>query len=797
MNSFFADLRFAARALLKSPGFTATAVLTLALGIGANTAMFSVINGTLLSPLPYPDADRIVRIWETTPEGNRFSASEPNFLDFRASNNSFQALAAFKDVSLTFTGNGEPARIEGLAVSRDFFSVLGHAPVRGRAFTPDEDAPGSNAATVILSHDLWQRRFNGADLVGSTIRLEGRAQAVIGIMPPDFDFLGAGYWVPLAADPAADRGDHWLGMIGRLQPGVSPRAAKSELESITASIGEAHPTIAGWGVAMETFPRWLVGDAFRTTVYMLFGAVGFLLLMACVNLANLLFARASRRQTELSVRMALGAARGRLVRQMLAESLLLAGLGVMAGLALAYWGLNIMKALDPGSIPRLEAIRVDANVMAFAGALGVITTLLFGLMPALRISGVNLDAALREGGRAGTGREHRRLRDGLVVVQVALAMLLLAGAGLLIRSFMQLQAADPGFDANQVVMVEVQLGDDYAEPWEKVAFFNGLIEDITGRAGVISAGATAIEPFSGNSFMNDVTPVGRAAEATESGYMQAHWRTATPELFETLNIPLHKGRLFTRADRWDGPRVAVITVSMAERMWPGEEAVGREFYWGNTSGEPLRVIGVVGDFQDVRIQSEPQPLMFLPYHHLPWPKMTLMVRGTGNPDQLATLVRDRIRAMDPALPVPAVHRLEAQVAASVAGPRFRTLLLGAFSLIALLLAAVGIYGVMACNVSERTREIGLRMALGAKPGAIAGMLLRRGVVLTLTGTVIGLAGAWGLTRFIQGLLFATAPLDPSALMVAGLVLTGTALAACYLPARRAARVQPTEALRYE
>lgn len=798
MNALISDVRYALRQLVRQPGFAFVALLTLALGIGANTVMFSVVNGTMLAPLPYPDADRLVRIWETTPEDQRFSASEPNFLDFRDHSEEFESLAALKDVSLTFAQGGQPARLPGLAVSRGFFSLLGYTPEIGRTFSMQEDQPASSAAVVVLSHGLWQRRFNGDEsILDRSVRIEGRAWRVIGVMPPRFELLDSQYWVPLAADPASDRGDHWLGMIGRLRAETTQQQAEAELEAIAERIGQAHPSVDGWGVDMVSFSHWLVGESFRMTAITLFGAVGFVLLIACVNLANLLLARAGRRQTELSVRLALGAGRARLVRQMLVEALLLSGIGVALGLALAHWGLAALQTLDPAAVPRLDEIRIDSTVLAFAAGLGVLTGIVFGLFPALRVSGVDLNAALRQTGRSGEPRGHRRLRDALVIVQIAVAMMLLVGAGLLVRSFLQLQSTDPGFDSAGVVSVEIQLGDQYAEPWQKVAFFHRLIEDLAGLPEVTSAGATAISPFSGGNFMNDVTPVERAAEAGANGYMQAAWRTATPEFFDTLEIPLLDGRLYSYADRWDGARVVVITRAMAESLWPDQRAVGREFYWGGNRGEPLRVIGVVGDYQDVEIRAEAQPVMFLPYHHMPWPKMTLLVRGKADIEAVSALVRNRILAQDEALPVPAVQSLEARFAATAAGPRFRTLLLGVFAMIALLLAAVGIYGVMAYSVSQRTREVGLRMALGADPGSISAMLVRRGALLTVAGTVVGLSGAWVLTRFIRGLLFDTAPLEPSALALAALVLASTALAASWLPARRAACIQPTEALRHE
>lgn len=799
MESFWRDMRYAARQIVKQPGFAFVAVLTLALGIGANTAIFSIINTTVLEPLPYADAERLVRVRETTPRGHNFSASEPNYLDFRDRSRGLAQLAALKDHTASLTGAGEPVRLDGLAVTHDFFSVLGATPALGRSFLAEEDRPGGDNAVVMLSHRLWQQRFDGDPrILGRDIILEGRAHTVVGVMPADFRFLEADFWLPLAPDPRSDRGDHWLAMIGKLAPGVPMAQAEAELKEIAARIGKEHPHLADWSVRMETLSDWLVGPQFRLTAWLLFGAVGFLLLIACVNLANLLFARTHQRQAEIGIRAALGAGRLRLVRQLLTEILLLCLLGAAVGLVLAHWGLGALQIFDPGGIPRLDEIRIDDRVLGFTLALTLVTSLVFGLVPALRASRVDFNETLKQGGRSGFSRGHARLRDTLVIGQIALAMLLLVGAGLLIRSFTQLLDTDPGFEPKHVLAVQLQLGDDkYPEPWQKVVFFSSLAERLEGLPGVVSAGATSNIPLSGGGFMNDVTPVELAAQTGPGGYMQVAWRTVTPGFFETLGIPLLQGRLFTEADPWNGPRLVVITETMAQRLWPDERAVGREFYWGGTDGTPMIVAGVVGDYQDVAIGDASPGVMFIPYNQLPWPGMTLAIKTAGEVAGVADAVRNEIRRMDATFPVPQIRPLEQQVSASVAAPRFRTQLLTAFALIALLLAAVGIYGVMAFNVSQRTREVGLRLALGARPEKIAGTFLLDGARLSLLGAALGLLGTWALTRFLEGLLYATAPLDTSALVAATLLLGGVALAASHLPARRAARVDPMMALREE
>lgn len=799
MDSVFQDVKFAMRQLLKQPGFTIVAAMTLALGIGANTAMFSIINATVIEPLPYSEPDRLVRVREVTPEGMNFSASEPNYLDFRDQSKSFTTLAAFKDRAASLVGTGEPVRLDGLSVTHDFFTVLGADAAVGRTLLAGEDVPGADSRVVVLDYRLWQQRFNGAaDIVGQKIVLDGSAYLVVGVMPADFNFLDVEFYSPLAPDARADRGDHWLGMIGKLQPGVSVEQAGAELKAIAERIGEQYPSIAGWSVRMEPLSSWLVGKQFRQTAWLLFGAVGFLLLMACVNLANLLFVRGQLRQGEIGVRAAMGARRSRILRQLLTETLLLSLLGTAIGVLLAWLSIGLLQQLGPENIPRLEEIRIDGRVLGFTLAVGLLTAAIFGVVPGVRASRVDLSETLQQSARGGGSREQRRLRDGLVIVQIALATLLLAGAGLLLKSFWQLQSADPGFDPEPVLAVQLQLGDDgYREPWQKVAFYRNLIERVEALPGVAAAGATATDPFSGGSFMNDVTPVERAAQTGSSGFAQVAWRAVTPGFFHALQLPLHRGRLFTDEDPGNGPRIVVITSSMAERLWPDENAVGKELYWGGTSGTPRTVIGVVGDYQDVEPGGGAAEVMFIPHNQLAWGQMTLLVRTGGEIAGITRALRNAIAELDPALPVPAIRPMQQKISAAVAGPRFRTALLGAFALAALLLAAVGIYGVMAYNVSQRTREMGLRLAMGAQPHRLLAMVMLRGTRLVVIGAIVGVLCAFMLARYLQNLLYETAATDVVALTGAVALLALVALAAIWLPARRAARIQPMQALRDE
>ena len=791
------DLRFGLRSLAARPGMALLVVLTLGLAIGSNAAMFGVVDATLLTPLPYPDADRLVRIQETTPEDQPFTASEPNFLDFRDRNHSFETLAASKSASLTLLAGGEPVRLDGLAASRDLLATLGVAPALGRGFTAEEDAPRSGSAVVLLSHGLWMQRFGGdADVLGRELQLEGRAHTVVGILPQGFDYLDAAFLVPLAADPASDRGDHWLDLIGRLRPGVSIGQAERDLTAIAGSIGTAHPQIAGWGVRVQSFRDWIVAGTYRHTAWLLFGSVALLMLIACANVASVLMAHTVRRQAELALRSALGASRGALVRQLLVEVGLMVAAAVALGVALAHGLVAALQRFAADAIPRLESVAVDARVLGFSIALGLFTGLVFGAGPVLRASRVAPLQALGSGARAGISRDQRRVSEGLVVVQVGLALALVVGAGLVFRSLLELRAADPGYDPAQLHAVDLTLGSAHAEPWEKAIFFARLTERLAATPGVAAAAASSVHPFTGNNLMNDVTPVERAAEVGSNGFMQAHWRVVTPGFFATAGVPLLRGRLFDGSERGGpgGSRQVVVSRTFAERMWPGQDAVGKALYWGGTDGTPLSVIGVVGDFQDVEAGAAMPPVMFLPYGVLPWPAMTLLLRMQPGLPLPHAAVRDTVHALAPTLAVPAIEPLQAQLATALAAPRLRTLLLGGFAGLALLLAAVGVYGVMAASAAQRQRELGLRLALGAEPAMLVRMLLARGLRLGLAGTALGLGGAWLAARLLQGLLYGGVALDLPAVLASVGLLALVVVVASGVPALRAARVDPATTL---
>ena len=799
MDALVHDLRQAFRALRRSPGFAAVAVLMLALGIGAATAMFSVVDVTLLRPLPFHEPHRLVHVWETTPQGEDFSASEPNYLDFRAGARTLSALAAFRMGERSLTGGGEPERLRSVAATHSLFPVLGVTPALGRGFAASEDQPGGDARVAVLGDRLWRRRF-GADprVVGRTITLDGAPHTVVGVLPASFRLLDADVWTPLAPGASQDRTDHWLRMVGRLAPGATHAGAQAELARIAARIGSEHPEVRGWSVRVESLSEWLVDARARRASVLLLGAVGLLLLLACANVANLLLARATTRQADLGLRAALGAGRARLVRQMLAESLLLAAAGAVLGLLGAAWALEAVRALPPGMVARADEIGIDARVMAFALAVTLFTTLVFGLAPALHASRDGLYDALKHTARTGASRAQRRLRDGLVVAQVALAVVLLCGAGLLVRSLVRLQGVDVGFATEHAYAVPLQLsGERYADEARVARFYEAVVGRVAEIPGVAGAGATAVDPFSEWNLMNDVTAEERAAQAPPSGELSAAWRVVTPGYFGAAGVPLLQGRLLNEADRDGAPPVAVVSRTLAARLWPGESAVGKRLFWGGTDGTPRTVVGVVGDIRDVTLEADPPPLLFLSAAQVSWPSMTLVVRTRGEAPGLADAVRRAVWAVDPGLPVPEVRPMERSRAAAVAEPRLHALLLGTFAAAALLLAGVGLYAVLAFSVVQRAREIGVRMALGARSVAVMGMLVRRGLALTAAGIVIGLVGAALLSRFVQSLLYQTAGTDLATYAAVPLLLAVVGAAASWLPARRAARVDPMVVLRSE
>lgn len=784
----------------------------MALGIGANAAIFSVINAVLLRPLPYGDPDRLVMIWETDEKtgGATGGVSYPDFEDWRAQSGSFQRMAAVRTLEANVIGSGTPDRLRGAVVTSDFFRLLGVAPALGRAFLPEEDAP-DRGRVVILSHGLWQSRFGGdPGVLGKTVRLEGdglqgEGYLVIGVMPPGFRFRrDAEIWTPVGTDRSRQfRGMHSYAVVARLNPGVAPDRAQAEMTTIASRLERQYASSnAGRGARVRPLHEDIVGDV-RPTLFMLLAAVGFILLIACANVANLLLVRANAREREVAIRSALGAGRVRLVRQFLIESLVLAFAGGTVGLTVAYAIVELVVPASAVPLPRVDELKLDASAFGYALLISLITGILFGLAPALQISKTDLQTSLKEG-RALVGLGHSRLRHLLVVSEVALAVLLVTGAGLLIRSFWRLQDVDPGFKPENVLTARIELPTTkYRDAdWPKVVnFYAELIRRLDALPGAASVGA-AFSHSLDSGFTTSFVVEGRTPPdpGTEP---ESNCRPVTPEYFQTMGVRLLEGRLFTERDDAGAPGVTIINEAMARQFFLGEDPVGRRFSisWPPQAflGVPgtYEVIGIVANERFAGLQARPEPAMYFAHRQFPFFGMSLVIRTATDPSSLAAAVRQTIWEMDRDLPVYDVGTMDELLAESVGEPRFRTLLLTLFAAVGLLLAAVGIYGVMAYSVSQRTREIGLRMAMGAGRGSVLRQVLGEGLRLTIAGLAIGLAGALALTRSLSSLLFGISPTDPATFAVVAVVLTGVALAGSYVPARRAALVDPMEALRYE
>ena len=784
------DLVYAGRQLRKAPLFTAIAVLTLALGIGATTAIFSVVDAVVLRPLPYPEPERLVRLWESNPQTDEFSVSDPNFLDWRQSNRSFTDMAAIRYASFTLAGDGEPVRIDVAAVSASFFSLLGVRLELGRAFLPEEDRPGG-PPVVLLGHRLWQERF-GADpgIVGKSVRLDGRSFTVLGVVPADFRFLPwAQIWIPLAPDAAAERDDHWLDVVARLKPGVSVTQARADMDALAARLAVRYPdSNREWGAHLVPLPEVIVGPQVTRTMLALFAAVGLLLLMACVNVSNLLLARASVRGREMGLRAALGAGRGRLLRQLLTESVLLSLVGAAVGLGVARGAVALLQALGPEGVPRLDEVVLDGRVLAFTAAAALLTGVLFGLAPALQASRTDLYALLQQGGRTALVGG-RRLRDGLVVGELALAMVLLIGAGLMIGSFLRLQRVETGYRTQDVLAVPIELPEREYPPERRMLAVRDVQERIAALPGVRAVGATNAPPFGGFRPANRFAVEGREARPDDE-YLSADWRAVTPGFFPALGIPLRRGRFLTAEDRHGAPEAIVISETLAARLWPDADPVGRRLLWGGAGGQPLTVVGVVGDVRDMELEAAPHSVVYLPHAQFPWLSMTLMIHTEGNPAGLPAAIRRALHDQDASLPLPEIRPLAASLDGALGAPRFRMLLFAFFAAVALVLAVTGVYGVMTFAVTSRTRDIGIRLALGARPGGILALVLRRGLLLTGVGIALGCAGAFALTRFLASLLFGTTPTDPVVFATVALLLAAVATCAGLFPAGRAAAIDP-------
>jgi predicted permease len=817
MNTLWQDLRYGLRMLAKTPGFTLVAVCTLALGIGANTAIFSVVNGLLLNPLPYRDSERLAIIWTHSPGANVAQdwPSPGQFSTLKTENTVFEALALAQGSNVILTGNAEPERLGAVRASSAVFSLLGAQPMLGRVFLPEEDTP-DKPLTVILSHGLWQRRFGGdSKVLGQSLTINGRSFTVVGVMPPDFTL---GYEVmptvgsvaqaelllplPLSTERMNNHGDENYNVLARLKPGATIAQAQTELNlgvrRLEQQFPDRYPQTRRFSFSIKPLLEQVVGDV-RLALYVLLGAVGCVLLIACANVANLLLARAAVREKEMAIRTAIGAGRWRVVRQLLTESVLLSAVGGALGLLLAVWGLSLLRWLKPGDIPRLGVISVDSRVLAFTSVVVLLTGILFGLAPALRTSRVSLSETLKEGGRSLIGGRQHKLRNLLVVTEIALSLVLLIGAGLLIRSFMRVQQVEPGFVAQNVLSLRLALvGQTYAEEPRRVDFYQQLWERLRRLPGVEGAGGVSVLPLTGGIGWGSITIEGYDAAAGQN-MIQADQRVASAGYFEAMKVPLLRGRLFAEQDTKEAQPVVIIDENMARTYWPNADPVGKRLKRGGTSSNApwLTIVGVVKTVKHYALDTDSRVALYTPHLQSGAGSLAIAIRTTADPASVAASVIREARATDPNLPLYDVKPMEQWLSESLARRRFAMLMLGLFAVVAMLLAGVGIYGVMSYTVAQRTREIGIRVALGAQTRDVLSLVVKQGMVLTGIGVGIGLIAAIMVTRIMASLLFGVGAKDPITFAGIALLLAAVALLACYLPARRATKVDPMIALRYE
>jgi putative ABC transport system permease protein len=812
METLFKDVRHGIRSLLKHPGFTTIAVVTLALGIGANTAMFSVINAVLLRPLPYHEPDRLVTIWEEMPQRGMYEipVSFANLRDWVDQTKTLDQISAYTFTNLNLSGVGEPARLGAVRSSANLFSLVGAAPLLGRLFLPEEDKEGANRV-VILGHALWQSRF-GSDsaIIGRSLTLDNQKHTVVGVMPSGFQFpVGFGYlgkvlndpidlYVPLAATgKELGRGHYSFFAMGRLKPGITIDQARAEMTTIEGRLEQQYPdTNTGIGIKLVPTQEQTV-KAIRPALLVLLGAVAFLLLIACANIANLMLARGASRQKELAIRAALGASRLRVVRLLLSESLMLSLAGGCLGLLLAVWGTNALVALAPDNIPRLNEVGVDARVFGFTLAVSLVTGIVFGLVPALHAAKPDLNEALKEGLRGSMGSASgKRTRSVLVVVEVALSLVLIIGAGLMIKSFLRLQQMNIGFNPDHVLAVSVSLPSSrYPEDRQQVAFFQEALERLQSLPGIQSAGATTGLPLTldihGSDFRIEGHPEPEAGKE-----MIINTRSVSPGYFGTLGISLIKGRDFSDRDKSEAPAAAIINDELARIYFSGEDPIGKRISFDDRQSW-ISIVGIIGDVKQLGLDSSAKPEVYFPYLQVVAPEMSLVIRTSSNPLSLAAALKSQIQMIDKDLPIDDAKTMQQLLAESSSGRRFNMLLLSVFAAVALVLAIVGIYGVMSYTVARRTHEIGIRVAVGAQPLDVFRMVIGQGMKLAIIGVACGLAGAFGLTRLMTTMLFGVEPTDPATFVSIAVLLTGVTLVACYIPARRATKVDPLVALRYE
>ena len=813
MGTILQDIRYGLRMLLKSPSVSIVATIALALGIGANTAIFSVVNAVLLRPLPYPNSDALMSVFEKDQSRGvvHGSYSYPNFFDLRAQNHVFEHIAAYHDSDFIMTGRGDPVRIQGGVVTADLFPVLATTPMLGRTFLPEEDKPAETGRVVILSERLFASRFNSdAAILNQPITLDGKSYTVIGVMPHGFEFPiqnePLDLWTTISDDAAGaspmtnQRGAHFLHVIGRLKPGLSEGQAQAEVDTIAGRLEQQYPdTNTHHGIHVESALKALVGDV-RPALLILLGAVACVLLIACANVANLLLARAMTRHKEMAVRSALGASRARVVRQLLTESVLLSLTGGLLGLALAVWWSDLLIALGKKDIPRAIQVGLDWRVLGFTLGVSVLTGLVFGLVPALHSARTQLTESLKEGRGAGGGARRNRIRGVLVVVELAVAVVLLVGAGLLIQSLWRLQHVSPGLQPQNVLTFNVSLPDVRYSSEKQARFYRDLLTRVRSLPGVQSASAVLPLPLSGDrfsiSFQIDGRPVARKDEPSADMFV------AEANYFRTMGIPIVKGRDFNEHDEHKSTPVIIVTESFARQFFPGEDPIGKRIHpgistWDDEKSVMREIVGVVADIRNRALNTEPKPAYYMPQGQVPFNQLVVVVKSTSDPRSLINSVTREVRSMDQELPVFSVKTMDDYIAGSVAAPRFNTTLLSIFAGVALVLTVIGLYGVMSYSVAQRTNEIGIRMALGAQTRDVLRLIVKQGLTLILIGLVLGLCGALALTRLLSTLLFGVTARDPATFVAIAALLSLVAMLACYLPAWRATKVDPLEALRYE
>ncbi len=813
METLIKDIQYGIRSLLKRPGFTSIAVITLALGIGANTAIFSVVNAVLLRALPFHDPDGLVMVWEDASFAGfpRNTPAAANYADIKAQNQSFEGIAALSFRSFNITGDGEPEKVEAFAATADLLPLLGVKPLLGRVILPEEDTPGANKV-VVLNYNLWQQRYGGDQrIVGRQLQLNGEKYSVIGVMPAGFQLFDSkvGMWVPIAFTPEelASRGRHYLTVVARLKPGVSAAQADAEVKAIHQRIAHDHPDEAGRLSGYVLPMRDQLAGEMRRPLIVLSVAVAFVLLIACANIASLLLSRAASRKREMAVRAALGASRFRIIRQLLIEGLLMSIAGSACGLVLASWSFAFLQRLIPDGLVLSAKLTLDPKVLGFTLLVTLLTTVLFALAPAFQVSSIDLNLALKQGGgRSGLNAGSNRLRSAMVVAEVALALVLLVGAGLLIQTFIKLREQYAGLRPESVLTLRTVLPrNKYPEHEKRVAFYKDVLERAKGIPGVVSAGYATSVPLAWKGGTSGFSIEGRTAEQAASGGVayDANHRQVSPDYFKTIGIPIREGRSFDERDNQQAIHVGVVNETMARQYWPGEQAIGKRLKFGDPGDDIpwVTIVGIAGDVRQMGIDQPIKAEIYLPYQQdndrAFYAPRDLVIRTTVDPVSVVAAARNQIYQVDPLQPISNIRTMNDVLAEETSSQKLGMTLLTVFAVLALVLAALGIYGVLAYFVVQHTQEIGVRMALGAQRGNILRLVLQKGMTLTLLGVGIGLAVAFGLTRLMTSLIYGVSPTDSLTYAGVALMLTLVAFLACYIPAWRATRVDPMVALSYE